>query len=533
MIEPRSSTALEPRTRAAALIAAYLLLGALALSPLLAAAIPPLVDFPNHLARMVILLHAGDASAGSSNYVASWRLLPNLAMDIVVPALAQLMPVEAAARLFVAVTMALLVAGTVTLHRALFGRVGLWPLASLLFLYNAVLWWGFVSYLFGLAVALLAFSAWIASARWRIGWRIGIFAAVAAALFVLHLFAFGAYGLLVAAYEIGNRLAAGRRSTVDTVTGAALLAQFVPAGILWLGSQSGPRYTEFGGVGARIYGLLAPTAFGYPPSPFDALLLAAVLIFVIGARRAGVLGVAPAMRVPIVVMMVAAALMPEFLHGSWAAQIRLPVALAFVLVASTRLTLPRRWPVAAIAGVALALLGVRVWVVAQNWQDMDGRFAELRAALKTMPEGVRLLAVQSPMPDEAERIAGVPLLLERRAGMAYWHMPALAVIDRDAFIVPLFTGWYPVEPSPRNAGLPRMLEGILTPDQLVERASPSTASPSLERNVLGETPCCFDWPRTFDFVLWIDFGQAPPVLLPQLLPWASGSFFHIYRVTRP
>ena len=78
--------------RAFGVAVAYLLLGALTLSPLLWVHIPPLVDYPVHLARMSVLLHDGDGSAIATNYVAHWHLLPNLGMDLVVPVLAQLMP---------------------------------------------------------------------------------------------------------------------------------------------------------------------------------------------------------------------------------------------------------------------------------------------------------------------------------------------------------------------------------------------------------------------------------------------------------
>jgi hypothetical protein len=107
-------------------VAAYVALGAFTLSPLLFVSVPPLVDYPDHLARMWILVY------GSENYVANWHLLPTLAMDLVVPPLAQIMPVEAAGKLFIALTMALLVIAKVVLHRVLHGRVGLWPLCSLL-----------------------------------------------------------------------------------------------------------------------------------------------------------------------------------------------------------------------------------------------------------------------------------------------------------------------------------------------------------------------------------------------------------------
>jgi hypothetical protein len=66
-------------------VAAYTVLVALTLSPLLFTSVPPLVDYPDHLARMWILVH------GSENYQANWHLLPALAMDLIVPPLAHFM----------------------------------------------------------------------------------------------------------------------------------------------------------------------------------------------------------------------------------------------------------------------------------------------------------------------------------------------------------------------------------------------------------------------------------------------------------
>ncbi len=53
----------------AACVAANLVLGALTLWPLLSAAVPPVVDYPDHLARLWVLLHAKDIPALASNYI--------------------------------------------------------------------------------------------------------------------------------------------------------------------------------------------------------------------------------------------------------------------------------------------------------------------------------------------------------------------------------------------------------------------------------------------------------------------------------
>lgn len=67
----------------------------------------------------------------------------------------------------------------------------------------------------------------------------------------------------------------------------------------------------------------------------------------------------------------------------------------------------------------------------------------------------------------------------------------------------------------------------------MESASPDwRASPPDWPDALGETPYWVDWPKKFDFVLWIDFSRSPAPLPEQLQPWASGSFFEIYRIVR-
>jgi hypothetical protein len=536
LIAPNISAAMVARLSRAA---AYVGLCALTLLPLFLVSIPPLVDYPNHLARMSILLSAGDDPTLSANYEPHWRLLPNLAMDLIVPPLAHFVSLESAGWLFVAATMILLILGTLTLHRVLHGRLGLWPLCSLLFLYNAVLSWGFLNYLFALSVTLLGFSGWVATAHWPRHIRTGVFAIFAALLLIFHLFALGVYGLLVVTFEIGNRFAARRfddnKAWIGSAAAVALaLAQFVPAGALWLASlaNGGRGYTAMGDLGARFYGFLAPVAFSNPPAIFDRLIMIFSCVFLYIAWRQRALYLAHAMRVPLVAMLVASAFMPEWVSGSWAAQIRLPVAATFVLIASLTPRSPRRGVLPVFAVAALALLGVRVWSVAESWQEASDRFAEFRAAARVIPRGARIVIVQSAMPKDWGNASRHSWLLPTST-TTYDHLAALAVIDRAAFIPLLFTGWVAIDPAPRNRDLASMLGGTLTPAQLVARASRDVATPGPnDRDVLGQMPCCFDWPEIYDVVLWIDFGHPPDVLLPQLEPLSSGSFFHIYRIAR-
>jgi hypothetical protein len=478
---------------------------ALAISPLFWVDIPALVDYPNHLARMWVLVHGHDIPALAQNYIVDWRILPDLAMDLIVPPLAHVLGVEAAGRVFVALTMLGLVAGTAALHRALFGRVGLWPLCAVLFLYNAALYWGFLNCLFGTGAALLTFAGWVASRRWRLAPRLLVFIAATSLLFLLHLFAFCLYGLAVATYELGLKERARSRAPAALVALGAAGLQFLPGFIFWSISlaHSGPRFTVFGPLGAKAYAATAPFTFGPAPVPLDTMTILCCIGAWIVLRAENALKLAPDMRFPLGAMLVVAALTPHWVSGSWNADIRLPVAMVFLIVGATRFEAPRPAVTTSLALVALALFGLRVWSVTASWRDFDTHVARFRAADRVLSKGARLLVVADAIPPEAQRVPGVPPALALRWRANFDHVPALAIIDRSAFIPYLFTGWTTVAPAPRNAGLFVAAGGPLTPEQFA--ASPAIA----QRDVYGEKAYWRDWQRHFDFLLWFDFGAAP------------------------
>ncbi len=183
---PFRTAAIDAAARKQLFLALFVTVVAATLSPLLWVRVPPLVDYPNHLARMWILVHSNEIPELASNYTVHWRILPDLAIDLVVSLLSWVMPVEQAGRVFIALTMLSLVGGTLTLHRVLHGRLETWPIWSILFVYNAALFWGFVNCLFATGIYLFAFSGWIATRHWRTGPRLLTFSAVASLLLLLH-----------------------------------------------------------------------------------------------------------------------------------------------------------------------------------------------------------------------------------------------------------------------------------------------------------------------------------------------------------
>jgi hypothetical protein len=515
----------------------YLVLIGVTLSPLLWVSIPPLVDYPSHLGRMSILA----APVASQNYLVRWQWVPNLAMDLVVPPLGAIVGLERAGRVFIALTLLLLVAATTLLHRVLWGRVGWWPSASFLFLYNRALYYGFLNYLFGLGMALLCFAFWIALRNRWVPARPALFSVLASVIFLLHLFAFGVYGLLILSYETGRLWSERPVNARKVGRFLAAFLQFVPAAGFWLANASvgGGQYTGYGDLVDKLVAALAPANFSVVGSMLAPLLAA----FAGLAWWRGALRLAPAMRWPVLTIFAAAAAMPNWLYGSWGADLRLPVALAFVFIAATEPRVSRRWVAGLVAAGCVGLLVVRIAAITAVWRAMDQRFAEFRTAARTLPEGARLLVAQSPMPEAQRRIDGVPLAVAALDPVAFRHMGDLAVLDRDAF-VPTFEMQLslafeqrlgPIEQAPRNLGRYPQQGLPLRLDQLRAGAGrdPATppALPGSPAERPGEIPYWVDWPDKFEYLLVIDFGEPVPGLPKYLQISAQGSFFTLYRIT--
>jgi hypothetical protein len=352
----------------------------------------------------------------------------------------------------------------------------------------------------------------------------------------MHLFAFGLYGLSVALYELASRTAGVRRLTLrNFAQWCAVCLQFVPGVVLWYASlaHAGSTAMSYDDLVFKIYALIAPFTFGVQPTALDLLTATVAILFLAYAIMTGSLKVAPEMRLPLAVMILVVLLVPHRVSGAAFADIRLPVALPFVIVASTRLEMSRKKAVVSFAAAASLVLGLRVWTVTQTWCDYDRWFTEFREVSAVVPPGARLLVVETPLPGQ-KQLPSVPSPLAKFESFPFIHMAALAVIDRAAFFPYLFTGWTTIDVTAKNEALAQRQAVPATPEELAKSADPDEAgTPDTGPNFLGERPYWRDWPQAFDAVLWIDFAKAWRPKLKQLSDLAGGTFFDIYGVVRP
>jgi hypothetical protein len=206
----------------------------------------------------------------SKMYAPSWHIIPNLAMDLVVPPLLPLLPLHVAGRLFLGLVLLLEFAGIVVLHRAIHRRRSWWPLASCLILYNGIFLLGFLNFQLGIGVALVVAAWWTAACQRRPGLATAGLALGAVATFFVHLLPLALLGLIVGctmAEDLLVRLRRGQPLLRPALRHAAMVAAgfSIPAVLYFssrlAGASSEHSYTSLVG---KLYRLIVPV-LNYDP----------------------------------------------------------------------------------------------------------------------------------------------------------------------------------------------------------------------------------------------------------------------------
>src|SRR2546423_6343614 len=139
----------------------FIVLAAITSIPIVLYPWPPLADYINHLARMHVIAAIDSDPDLARFYQINWQIIPNLMMDLVVPALQQVMNVYLAGQIYTIASFVLILSGTLALNRQLYGHWSVLPMIAFPLLYNNVFLVGTMNYVFGIGLALWALAAWI------------------------------------------------------------------------------------------------------------------------------------------------------------------------------------------------------------------------------------------------------------------------------------------------------------------------------------------------------------------------------------
>ena len=390
--------------------------------------IPPLSDYINHLARMNTLATLAHDPQLATFYDIQWQIIPNLTMDLIVPLLAKGMKIYVAGQVFVVAMFALIISGTLTLNRVLVGRWSALPLFAIPLLYNYVFLVGLMNYICGIGVALWALTGWIAMRDrvWPI--RMVLSTLCVVVLFFCHLSALGIYGIGVLSYE-AFRLWERRRETwplriVDFVAGGLPFLAAVPVldasptmdlvGKMWWdqrGKLDGLTYvfTDYSDI----------VAFG-----ISALMVGSI----IWAVRHRVLRFHPLVFALMVVGGAVYFALPRIMFDTYMTDQRVPIGVAFMILACGDLELRRRLVRRAFVAILIVMVSIRLMEIDYNWSQLSDSTSQFRASVKRIAPGSKVFVAY------ADRSLGEDV---RDLGLV--HAACIAMIERSALVTTAFT----------------------------------------------------------------------------------------------
>lgn len=485
----------------------YTLVALIALTPLAVIDVPLLADYPNHLARMYILSNLDDNLFLSEYYTKSFDFIPNLAMDLITPLAIEFIPLNVAGRLFLALVLLSTLASVSLLHRILFNRWSVWPLSAGLLLYHGSFMAGMVNFSLGVGLVPCALAIWIAMRHVSSTKRVVGGMAVTLTLYFCHIVAFGAYGLMVAAYEyVRARDKWSRRDGPATAAKDFLVAGLTGLIPLWLfirqltiqEGELAEKALVFGTWSWKAKALLSPLA-NYELS-IDLISFALLGGLAVWGWRSGYLEIERRMGPGLILLFLCFLLAPKALWTGGVFDQRLVILFSLLLIGSTdfkiRHIVVRR---AVFSGLAI-LFVVRLGWVTQTWVEHRDDLAEIRSAIAEVEQGSRILVVQ---PDKT---AGVRLAPDRH--MVFHHaaqmanLPVLAVIEKSSFVSTIYAipGQQPLSLSPPFDGLGG--NGASKVPTLMDLAA------AIEEKPLDALPQIRAWWQDFDYVMLI-FGYGP------------------------
>lgn len=493
-----------------------------AMLPILTVAVPIMADYPNHLARMHILAVLGHDQLLARFYEIDWRLVPNLAVDAIVPLLARLIGVYAAGKVFVLLIAAMTVSGTFALYRAIWGRHGAWPLTAFLFLYNQIFLYGFLNYLFAAALALWGAAAWVWLRDRNAVLRTAVSAGFVLALFASHMVGVGLYGLALLSYEVW-RVWQQPASRCIVRDGATFLLPFLLIVPLALDSPTAgyANQTVWTFWPEKLKGLYF--LVGSYSIPLDVLYGAVLLAGLAWGVARGNLRLHPVARFFLPLAALTYLAVPTILAGASIIGTRLPASLVFFAVAFSN------WQPRSVAGAHRFIAGLatvvllRLLMIGAYWQSYEHVVAAFMRSFEQIAPGSRVLVASNL--DGAPRIAQVPVD----------HMAALVSIERSAMESRLFShpGKQPLgvrapyRATASEDGDPLPIDHLVAADA-GHAGSAAGVMPTGQK----EQVYWSDWRQAYDYlyVLFTPDGYQPP--LDRLQPLFRADSFALFKIEK-
>lgn len=483
--------------------------------PLLLHLYLPLVDLPNHIARLYIAETSGMGPL-ARYYTYSNVLVPNSAVDFLWEGLGHPFGTVRFANLVMVSYAVNMIASAMVLARVVHGRWTTWSAASALLVYSAPFFWGFQNFVWSLPFCLYGIALWLAMERQATWRRLVIFVPFAALLYLMHFFAFGFLAIAVAGRELQTLWAKRDQLRRMIAIRIVLMLPFIlPVFYLAFSLHEAPpspagTLTAFGGLTTRLSMLVSPL-FSPNTNDFPAMnilsIVGLLLLVLVSSRVLSKQGprliIHPVMWGPTIAIGLAVGFAPSWLNGVALVEIRAPTLFCFLLIAGTS------WQGLDARKAALLMMAFGAVILARGvaMERFSATYeADVRDMLdvtKALPAGARLLPLRAPGKQKDRRL---------------YHLQGLLVAQRDVFVPTLFQGVHALTLREEWHSSAHPASSAID-IRFIQDPAYSAMAPVFAQ----------DWERKFTYALLMDETDLP--LIPQLEKVASQGRFTLFRTT--
>lgn len=514
-----TETAIHVTTTRGLPFVAFLFASLCAVLPILSHGFLPLVDLPNHIARHHIAANGQGALA--QYYTSVFSLIPNSAVDLMWKVSGFAGDPVVFSNYVMAFYAISFIASTMVLARVVQGHWTVWSAGVSLLVFNGPFFWGFQNFIVSVPFCILCLAIWLSLENKKLALRMACFFPLAAAIYLMHFFAFAILCIAVFGRELQVLMSEGG-SLRGRISRLVLLMLPFAVPVLWLifsillspPSEAGSR-SEFGSVIHRFGAIISPftavnagdviqvKTLGYIAGLLVLLSFASMFL-----RQGPRLVMNGKLTGAIIALGVAALLAPTWLNGVALVHIRVPVVLVAVFFAATQWRDLDQRSAACLIFVVAALLCARSVYVEKFFSQYDMEMHDLLQATETLPEGSRVLPIRGPGWQNDLRLA---------------HAQAFMVTKRDVFVPTLFLGVHTIKLNEKWSDYAH--PALFAVD--VRRILRQETHP-----VLPDTKFLDQWEQKFTHVLLLDYDRHDIHTDDRIELQAQVGRFSLYRVTQ-
>lgn len=505
------------------------------LIPVLSVRFPPMTDYASHYVRLWLMTGAIENPQLSAFYAVDWNVAwTNIAIDLIAVALGNVASMNFIGPFVMALGLLMAPIGVTLLNRRLFGGFHWWQLLCFILAWNSVYLFGFLSYSISLGLALIfAYVDDCLKDRGK-AMLFGTRALCAAIMLVAHPFGLLFYTALLAALQFGPSWAPLReRKAFLAATGRVLIAVapvFVPLIALLLfgpplpGEDNGASILE----GMRWFNpsplrslMLLFTYFRTYDFRLDIVYVLLLFVIVRETARRGMLQVHWGLILVAIVTGLLSTIMPTQAFDTGSIDNRLPCMMALAAVVGVRPNVAGRLQ-SAVLPLVLLVVASRIAFVEYVWVARSADVRSVETVLQHVPPGSAVLPLQHDI--IADNMLAAPV--GRNVGgiyKSYLHYPALAILERQAFMPYLFTGAgkqpLRVKEPWKDISVP---EGMPVPVHM------------LNDEIYEVAPYMRDWNNRFDYILVMNADMpnpgGPMPAVPNVHLIADQGFAQLYKI---